>query len=281
MPGGFSLRIFLPDGSPDGLRIVEKSNWTGRGVVCPRPLFPAARTREEFSRTGVYVLLGPPGEGELPEVYIGEGDPIRPRLEQHQAKKDFWTTAICFTSKDANLNKAHVQYLESRLLDLAREAKRCTLDNGNAPQLPSLSEADIADTETFLSEMLLCFPVLGVTVFEKPEKPAKQVVPLFIKAKGIIASGYESAGGFVVRAGSRSPVVEAPSIHAYLHDLRESLFKNEVLVREQKTYRFAQDYEFKSPSTAAGVVLARSANGRTEWSTADGRTLKAIQETAA
>lgn len=278
---GFSLRIFLPDGSPDGLRVVEKSNWTGRGIVCPRPLFPAARIREEFSRTGVYVLLGPPGEGELSEVYIGEGDPIRPRLEQHQAKKDFWTTAICFTSKDANLNKAHVQYLESRLLDLARTAKRCTLENGNAPALPSLSEADIADVETFLAEMLLCFPVLGVTIFEKPEQPTKQVAPLFIKAKGIIASGYESAGGFVVRAGSQSPIAEAPSIHAYLHDLRESLFKNGVLVKERTTYRFVQDYEFKSPSTAAGVVLGRSANGRTEWISETGRTLKSIQELSA
>lgn len=33
----FSIRIFLPDGTPDGLRAVEKSNWIGRGVVCPRP----------------------------------------------------------------------------------------------------------------------------------------------------------------------------------------------------------------------------------------------------
>lgn len=279
---GFSLRIFLPDGSPDGLRVVEKSNWTGCGIVCPRPLFPTAKARPEFGRTGVYVLLGPPSEGELPDVYIGEGDPIRPRLEQHQRNLDFWTTVICFTSKDANLNKAHVQYLESRLVRLATEAKRCELKNGNAPQLPSLSEADIADMETFLTEALLCFPVLGVVIFEQPEQSTKQaIISLFIKAKGVVASGYESAGGFVVKRGSTIALGEAPSVKQNVRDLRVGLLANGVLVRRDSEFEFTQDYEFSSPSLAASVVLGRSANGRTEWSTAEGRTLKAIQELSA
>jgi len=279
---GFSLRIFLPDGSPDGLRVVEKSNWTGCGVVCPRPLFPTAKARSEFGRTGVYVLLGPTGEGELPEVYIGEGDPIRPRLEQHQRNLDFWTTAICFTSKDSNLNKAHAQHLESRLVRMAIDAKRCELKNGNAPQLPSLSEADIADTETFLVEMLLCFPVLGVTIFEQPEHSTTQaIIEFFIHAKGVVAAGYESTGGFVVKGGSTIALGEAPSVKQNVHDLRASLLANGVLIRRDSEFEFAQDYEFSSPSLAASVVLGRSANGRTEWSTAEGRTLKAIQELSA
>src|SRR5688500_5590555 len=107
---GFSIRIFLPEGAPDGLRIIEKSNWSGRGVVCPRPLLPTAKARPEFGKAGAYVLIGPSEGSDVPRIYIGEGDPVRPRLEQHFAKKDFWTTAVFFTSKDDNLNKAHVQY---------------------------------------------------------------------------------------------------------------------------------------------------------------------------
>jgi hypothetical protein len=147
---GFSIRIFLADGTPDGLRIVEKSNWIGRGVICPRSQFREAKVRPEFNKTGVYVLRGPSQEGDLPTVYIGEGDPVLPRVERHFATKDFWTSLILFTSKDENLNKAHVQYLEARLTALARDAKRCLLDNGNVPQLPSLSEADTAEMEGFL-----------------------------------------------------------------------------------------------------------------------------------
>lgn len=135
----------MPGGDPDGLRTIEKSNWSGAGLVVPRSLFGESKQRRELARTGVSVLFGPPEESGLPRVYVGEGDPIKPRLEQHAGKKDFWTSCIAFTSKDENLNKAHVQYLEARLLDLAAQAKRCVLDNGNSPALPSLSEADAAD----------------------------------------------------------------------------------------------------------------------------------------
>jgi hypothetical protein len=84
----FSLRIFVLGGEFEGLRLVEKSNWNGRGLVCPRATFPKAKARPEFSRTGVYVLSGPEEEGAQLKIYIGEGDPSRDRLEQHYAKKD-------------------------------------------------------------------------------------------------------------------------------------------------------------------------------------------------
>ena len=170
LPGRRSavIHIFLADGLPDGLREVEKLGWTGHALVCPRSRFPEAKAQEEFARTGVYVLVGPSEEGDLPAVYIGEGDPTRPRLEQHYREKDFWTSLIVFTSKDKNLNKAHVQYLESRLVALARGAKRSVLDNGNTPQLPTLARPDAAAMETFLEEMLLIYPLLGLTAFEAP-----------------------------------------------------------------------------------------------------------------
>lgn len=87
----FSLRIFVADGDPDGLRIVERSNWIGKAVVFPRALLPSIKNREEFNQTGIYLLQGPSADGEGELLYIGEGDPIRPRLNSHYAKKDFWT----------------------------------------------------------------------------------------------------------------------------------------------------------------------------------------------
>ncbi len=115
---GFSVRIFIPTGEPEGLRLVEKSNWTGQGLVFPRAQFAKARQRPELRRTGVYLLWGM-GERQLPRVYVGEGDGVLARLDSHAKAKDFWTHAAVFTSKDENLNKAHVQYLESRLVILA------------------------------------------------------------------------------------------------------------------------------------------------------------------
>ena len=106
----FSLRIFVADGDPDGLRIVDKSNWIGKALVFPRALLPQVKARPELAQTGVYLLLGPRPDGEGDMLYVGEGDPIRPRLESHYAQKDFWTRAIGFTTTTAGqLNKAHVE----------------------------------------------------------------------------------------------------------------------------------------------------------------------------
>jgi hypothetical protein len=278
---GFSVRIFIPSGQPDELRIVEKSNWTGQGLVFPRSLYDEARKRSELRRTGVYILWGPGESGQLPRVYVGEGDVVLPRLDEHARSKDFWTHAVAFTSKDQNLNKAHGQYLEARLVSLATEAKRCELDNSNVPQLPALSEADAADAESFLADLLLCLPLVGVSFFEKPRGGAARRRELFLKARGITARGFDGAEGFVVLSGSEAAKTETPSFPANLADLRRTLIKNGVFNDEGGVYRLTQDYTFGSPSTASGVLLGRASNGRTDWKDGKGRTLKQIQEEAA
>jgi|LJSS01.1.fsa_nt_gb hypothetical protein len=277
---GFSVRIFMPSGNPEGLRVIEKSNWIGQGLFFPRALFAEARQREEMNRTGVYVLWGPGELGQLPRIYVGEGDSVVSRLDQHAKQKDFWTHAVVFTSKDQNLNKAHVKYLEARLVELAKGAKRAELDNGNDPQLPTLSEADKADAEAFLEDVLLCLPILGLSVFDKPRVAGEKSRDLILKGKGIEARGQDTAEGFVVREGSLAVKEETPTIHDYLRDLRRALVAQGVLVDEGAHYRLTQNYTFSSPSTAAGVLLGRSANGRTEWKDAQGRTLREIQEAA-
>ena len=171
--------------------------------------------------------------------------------------------------------------MEARLIGLASQTKRCTLDNGNAPALPSLSESDAADADGFLAEMLLCFPVLGLSVFSAAGPAAATGRTLYLSAKGVKAEGRETAEGFVVRMGSAAVKAEVPSCHAYLKDLRTALVANGVLKPDGDRFAFAQDYVFPSPSTAAGVVLGRSANGRVEWKTTDGKTLKQLQETEA
>jgi len=279
--GSFSLRIFVLGGEFEGVRLVEKSNWNGRGLVCPRAIFTKAKSRPEFNRTGVYVLSGPEEEAGQLKIYVGEGDPSKARLEQHYAKKDFWTTLFLFTSKDEYLNKAHIQFLESRLISKAAKAKRCELDNGNQPTLPSMSEADIAEGEGFLREMLICFPVLGLSVFETPSQGQSGRRFLFLKGKGIEAKGYESSDGFVVSARSQAVREAVPSIHRFMLDMRDSLVKRNVFQIEGGAYRLTQDYVFDSPSTAAGVLLGRSANGRLEWKDSSGRSLKEMQEQGA
>ncbi len=287
-PRPTSIRIFLADGVPEGLRIVEKSNWTGRAVVASRSQLDRALAREELSQPGIYVLTGLSEDG-APRVYIGEADLLRDRLRQHVAGKEFWTHLVTFTSTSEGLNKAHVRYLEARLVRLARDAKQWELENTTQPASPPLSEADKADAEWFLAEMLLIFPLLGIDAFEVAASQARTLVPgaggepleLFLRKRGADAQGQEMADGFVVLKGSVARASEVASIHDYLRDLRKQLQERGVLVAESKGLVFTQDFRFTSPSTAAGVLVGGSANGRRAWKDQRGRTLKVLQQARA
>jgi hypothetical protein len=277
----FSITIFVPDGDPDSLRLVEKSNWTGIGVVFNRTNYKQVVIQEEFNKTGVYVLVGSSEGSGLPTIYIGEGDPVKDRLNQHYSKKDFWDWAVFFVTKDNSLSKAHVQRLESRLLELARAAKQCKVDNTQKPLVPTLSKSQTADVESFLLDVLSIFPLLGLGVFEKTETTSKPGELLFIEAKGIKATGYEDPKGFVVIKGSQLVKDEVPSIHAYMTTLRKDMLEQGVISANGNAYVFNQDYVFNSSSTAAGVVQGRTANGRKDWKNKEGKTLREIQEAAA
>lgn len=185
----FNIRIFMVEGLPDGLRHVEKSNWVGLGIVCPRNRYPHVKKRAEFEASGVYILVGGAGDDDRPTLYIGEADRVRDRLDGHHAKKDFWQQAIVFTTKGDPLNKAEVQYLEARLVEKARAAKRCKLDNGNFPQRPGLSESDEAEIEGYLEEMLPLLPVLGIHAFEQLRTPSPDLRIYFSRGSGLGRQG--------------------------------------------------------------------------------------------
>jgi len=277
----FSITIFVPDGDPDSLRVVEKSNWIGIGIVFNRTNYKQAVARPEVNKTGVYVLVGSSEGSGLPTIYVGEGDPVKDRLNQHYSKKDFWDWAVFFVAQGNGLNKAHVQQLESRLLRLAQSAKQCTFDNIQNSFAPTLSEADTAHVECFLLDMLSIFPLLGLGIFEKTESKKRPFDLLYIESKGIKASGYEDAKGFIVCKGSQLVKDEVRSIEHGMSTLRKDLLAQAVIVDNGQSYVFAQDQVFNSPSTAASVVLGRTANGRIEWKTTSGITLKELQAAAA
>jgi hypothetical protein len=164
----FTIRIFVPDGDPEGVRLIDRMNWTGLGIVVPRGKWLATKHRAEFSRTGVYILSGQTEADELPTIYVGEGREIRTRIDAHFQTKDFWDRAIVFTASNNSLNTAHAKWLEHALVDRALQAKRSILDNGTEPQEPALSEAERADTRAFLREVLQILPLVGLRAFEIP-----------------------------------------------------------------------------------------------------------------
>ncbi len=168
MAEAFTIRIFVPDGDPDSLRIVDRMNWTGIGLSFSRTKWKEVRERPEFKHAGVYILVGYEGdEDELLTIYIGQGDGVRTRIESHYQRKEFWNRGIVFVSSStsSSLNRAHINWLEYALVKRAKEKKRCQLANSNEPQEPGLTEAEKADTKAFLREILQILPLLDLHVF--------------------------------------------------------------------------------------------------------------------
>ena len=275
-PRPFKIQIFVADGLPEGLRLVSKSNWIGQGIVCPRGRYSQAKRRPEFSQSGVYLLVGQDGD-RLPQLYVGEAEKVKNRLDSHYTNKDFWQQAIVFTAKEPPLNKAQVKYLEARLLELAKEHGRSKLENSGASRRPRLSEADQAETEGFLDELLSLLPVLGVTFFEPDETPGLHRKEYYLEGPGCSATGLEVNTGFKVLQESLAraePVESFKKQRPYYYRQRQELIADETLQKTDNGCRFTKDWLFGSPSAAAAVCLGRSANGLKEWKDKSGTSLK-------
>lgn len=186
MNPGYTIRIFVPDGDPEGVRVVDRMNWTGRCHVVPRAKWMQARARWNFRRAGLYVLIGFE-EDDLPTIYVGKSDDLHTRIDQHDkdAGKSFWDRCIVFTSSASDLNATHAAWLEWQLVKMAAAAGRARLANGNAPAEPNLSEAERADMEAFLEEVLRILPLVDVRAFER----GKPVIPRKAAAARTAESG--------------------------------------------------------------------------------------------
>ena len=293
---GFAITIAVPSGEPDGLRVIEKSNWDGKGLIFPRAHAKHVSTERELQNAGVYILWGPSESSQLPRVYVGESDSPNNRIKQHDTgtnSKPFWTHSVVFTSE--SLNKAHIEYLEASLLKLADQLKRCELDNDQLPLVPSLSRANELHAKGFLSDMLLCLPLVGVNFFEIAQVPefskvtantgnppdVEDGILLFLKdgAKCVEAQGFDGTE-FVVLAGSMASKEETPSLVTHKSEIvaqRADLVNLGVLVDTGQAYEFSQNYAFNSPSRAACVVLGMSANGLDYWKDAKGRSINQLK----
>lgn len=271
---GRSLELYFIDGRPDGMLTAEMFNWTGHVLMTPRTRISEALARKEARYTGVYLLIGEK-DGE-PCAYIGEGEDISDRIRNHDTRRDWWTSAILITSAANMLNKAHVKYLEARLVEEARGVGRLTLDNGNTPPRPGLSEAARSNMETFLGNLLMILPALRVDMFVRNTRPAVRhtgeadatsLAPHFelvSQRHGLKANAVLEDGEFIVEVGSLARLRWEGQSHGY-ELLHEELRKTGVLREQVGHCVFTQSYAFRSPSAAAAVVLGRPSNGTKEW----------------
>ena len=276
-----TIKLFLPCGDAKSLRTAEISNWTGKAVAAPRTELDELLAREELEKAGVYILLGSDPHTNLPRAYIGEAEIIRDRLKQHKTK-EFWVSAIVFVSKDENLTKAHVRYLESRLLTEATQVNRFTLEQNQAGG-SRLPESDREDMEVFLARIRQLLPVLGSDILAPIAQTPATAQPggvLFCRNKGAEGRGQRTANGFVVFRGSTAVLEQRRSANSYPYVLaqRKQLVSDGTLIEQDGFLVFSKDAEFSSPSAAAAVIHGGSANGLIAWKSDKGISLKQLDK---
>ena len=277
-----TIKIFLVQGDPKRLRTAELSNWTGKAVAGPRSEFDGVVSREESVSSGVYLLTGNDPESGKPAIYVGEAECIKDRAKAH-LEKDFWNQIVYFISKDENLTKAHIRYLEGRLIDQARKANRALVMNGQSSGA-KLPESDREDMEVFLEKINQLLPVLGVemlvAVAVKAETATEKGL-LYCDIKGLKAKGHLTPNGFIVLKESQAVLKERASSKKYpwASNIRERLKDEGVFSENEDHLVFTRDEEFSSPSAAAAVVHGGHANGLIAWKNKNGKTLKEIEST--
>jgi hypothetical protein len=258
-------------------------NWTGFAIAAPRTELDDLLQRDELDRSGIYILSGTDPLSGSPRAYIGEAEVIRERLKQHKTK-EFWISAIVFVSKDENLTKAHVRFLESRLLADAGQVGRFTLEQNQAGG-SKLPESDRADMEVFFSHIRQLLPVLGSDILIPVAQPAAKLQSggvLFCHRKGAEGRGHRTPDGFVVLKGSTAVLQERESAKSWPATIaiRKQLIADGTLIQKDAFYEFTRDVQFSSPSAAAAVIEGGSANGLIAWRTKDGTNLKELDENA-
>lgn len=275
----YVIKILVASGDPDGVRVVEKTNWTGLGVMFPRGDLGEAK-KPGLDRPGVYLLMGDDQEGDGDQaLYIGQGENVGDRLSYHQGddSKEFWTDTVAFVSASRSLNRAHITYLESKLISLAHAAKRARMVNRAKPSVPSLTPADTAEADGFLAELLGILPALGIDLFTIAEQVQEAEIRYQLEQRGAKGTGVERSDGFLVLAGSLARIEPTESFDMGARRLRKRLVESGQIEERDGSYVFLEDVLFRSPSAAAGALVAASINGRAEWRDSSGTSLKENQ----
>lgn len=288
---GKTIKLYIAGDELKNLKSAELSNWSGKAFIGERKHVPLIQKIDELSNPGIYFLLSQDENSAQKNLYIGEADEANARLKNHITSKDWWDSFVVFISKDSNLTKAHVRYLEKKFFQIAKDNSTAfNLQNSSEPPGSKLPQSDLDDLEDFLKSMVFVLQNLGILDFAKIQE-IDDVIPVNneeifylpltndridkngdqLKAKlQITNNGYRVLKGSFIEKDARQSFQK----HSY-YPLRIKIEGQNVFEECGLTgvYLLTQDIDFNSPSAAASVIKNRATNGPKEWKLLNGMTL--------
>lgn len=280
---GKSIELFLVNGTADSLIIAELSNWNGKAIKIPR-IEVADCKRDDIKEPGIYFLFCKE-EDNTDSVYIGESENVKERLVQHirdysaEKEKYYWTTAVIFIGRD--LNKAHIRYLEDRLVAEARSAKRYVVLTKNTYSNTVLKESQMAAMNEFIDNIKILINALGYKVLEpvvlNDSASTVDDEKLYLSTGSVHAEGVVTTEGFVLLAGANlNEKISEKSLGKGAIALRKKIVESGKV----KDFVTTEDILFSSSSAAADFVTGYSVSGPMTWKNANGVSLKELENTS-
>ncbi len=265
--------MLIPEGNPNGMKIIELAGWSGKCFVVPRQNLRELKDRLEINQPGLYLLFGVDEESSDDLVYIGESENFYSRIANHDSNKDFWNLSVVFTG---GLNRAFVKYLEYRATTLAHEAGRMKVQNKVQPQENTLSEFEKSAVEQYFENIQFILGSIGYGVFDKVAESISDAKLYYLKAEDTDARAQLLEDGSLnVLKGSLGRTRETESFWGWSKAARERFIADGILVDSGNgvSYIYTKDVLFKSPSAAAATTTGRPINGWTAWKDEKGNTL--------
>ncbi|MEE1142751.1 MAG: GIY-YIG nuclease family protein, partial [Bacteroidales bacterium] len=227
---GKTVTTYLIDGDPKGTQYAFISNKICQMFVVPRSNLAYLNSQEKLQKPAFYILLGE-DEATKPQAYIGETENFRERVKDHDSKKTFWQKALIFVSKDADMTKADVQYLEYKAIELARKANAYVLsDNKQTPKAPNLPEYQKDSMDEFFDDVKFLASFIGCNIFEIAQPKSEHL--FFLKTRRCDAVGFYNSSGFTVLKDS---VIADTSVQSfYWKEKREAMLKEYTATENEK-----------------------------------------------
>ncbi|MDE6027816.1 MAG: GIY-YIG nuclease family protein, partial [Muribaculaceae bacterium] len=253
---GKTVTTYLVDGDPKGIRYAFISNKICQMFVVPRSNLDYLDKQKKLQKPAFYILIGE-DEKAKPQAYIGETENFKERVKDHDQKKAFWQKALIFVSKDADMTKTDVQYLEYLAVQQAKQVNRYSLqENKKHPKEPNLPEYQKDAMDEFFEYIKFLTSFIGIMIFETATINQH---PLFhFKRRGADAVGVYDGNGFTVLRGSILSKDFVSSCNTI--EKREMIIKNYSQTNENGQPVLTSDVSFTSPSTASSICGGCSSN---------------------
>lgn len=271
------INIFLPDGNPNGVKIIEIANRITHAILIPRTKLADVKDRPELNQPALYILCDRDGT----QVYLGECERFISRVKTHDQSKDFWEIAIAFVASDNSLEKANVKYLESIAVELAKDAQRMEVMNAVVPARNNLHEFRLQTTLDFFEDVKLLASTLGFPLFDKIDVEDKDESQIWYCNRRLTkARAVYDENGFTVLKGSIIDGSHQPSFIKYYPSAvteREQLFmEHGVVSQDGKTFELTNNVTFTSANKAGGFVVGANVNAWTNWKNKAGKTMDEV-----